>query len=110
MKAKRSLVVMITLLALAAFTVGCNQLGMRTDAELMAAVADGDRDALRSLHERHVAWITARLSRRCADRDIVAEAVQDTFVAVWRGAAKWERTIIITAVPAATASRIRNGR
>jgi hypothetical protein len=27
-----------------------------------------------------------------------------------RGAAKWERTIIITAVPAATANKIRNGR
>jgi RNA polymerase sigma-70 factor (ECF subfamily) len=63
---------------------------MRTDAELVAAVADGDRGALRELHDRHVTWITVRLTRRCADRDAVAEAVQDTFVAVWRSAAKWD--------------------
>ena len=46
--------------------------------------------ALRELHDRHVAWITARLRRRCADPDVVAEAVQDTFVAVWKGAGRWD--------------------
>ena len=64
--------------------------GVRTDAELVAAVADGDRGALRELHNRHAVWVTARLRRRCSDVDAVAEAVQDTFVAVWRGAAKWD--------------------
>ena len=63
---------------------------MRTDQQLVAAVADGDRIALRELHDRHVAWLTARLRRRCSDPDSVAEAVQDTFVAVWRGAARWD--------------------
>lgn len=63
---------------------------MRSDAELVTAVADGDRGALRELHDRHVAWVTSRLARRCADRDVVAEAVQDTFVAVWKGAARWD--------------------
>jgi RNA polymerase sigma-70 factor (ECF subfamily) len=62
----------------------------RSDQELLAAVADGDRGALRELHDRHVVWITARLRRRCADADIVAEAVQDAFVAVWKGAARWD--------------------
>jgi RNA polymerase sigma-70 factor (ECF subfamily) len=62
----------------------------RTDRQLMAAVADGDRGALRELHDRHVPWITARLRRRCGDGDAVAEAVQDTFVAVWKGAARWD--------------------
>ena len=61
-----------------------------TDRELMAAVADGDRHALRELHDRHVPWLTARLARRCSDPDAVAEAVQDTFVAVWKGAARWD--------------------
>ena len=65
-------------------------MSVRTDEELLAAVADGDRGALRELHDRHVAWITARLRRRCADPDVVAEAVQDTFVAVWKGAARWD--------------------
>jgi RNA polymerase sigma-70 factor (ECF subfamily) len=62
----------------------------RTDEALMAAVADGDRAALRELHARHSPWITSRLARRCADADVVAEAVQDTFVAVWRSAGKWD--------------------
>ena len=65
-------------------------MGVRPDAELLAHIAAGDRDALRTLHDRHVVWLTLRLRRRCADRDVVAEAVQDAFVAVWRSAAKWD--------------------
>ena len=65
-------------------------MGERTDQELLAAVADGDRGALRELHDRHVVWVTARLRRRCADGDTVAEAVQDTFVAVWKAAGRWD--------------------
>jgi RNA polymerase sigma-70 factor, ECF subfamily len=62
----------------------------RTDEELLAAVAEGDRGALRELHDRHAPWITSRLRRRCADADIIVEAVQDTFVAVWKGAGRWD--------------------
>jgi RNA polymerase sigma-70 factor, ECF subfamily len=58
----------------------------RTDAEVLAAVAGQDRGGLRVLYERHEPWITARVARRCADRHIVEEVVQDTFVAVWRSA------------------------
>lgn len=63
---------------------------MLDDRELLEAVANGDRGALRDLHDRHVVWITARLRRRCGDPDVVAEAVQDTFVAVWKGAGRWD--------------------
>jgi RNA polymerase sigma-70 factor (ECF subfamily) len=63
---------------------------VRTDAELLAAVAAGDRGALRELHDRHAPWVSARLRRRCADQDLAAEAVQDTFVAVWRSAGRWD--------------------
>jgi RNA polymerase sigma-70 factor (ECF subfamily) len=62
---------------------------VRSDAELVAAVADGDRGALRELHDRHAPWLAARLRRRCSDRDVVAEAVQDTFVAVWKASGNW---------------------
>jgi RNA polymerase sigma-70 factor (ECF subfamily) len=55
-----------------------------TDVELLAAIAEGRTDALRRLHERHAPWLAARLSHRSADRTLVDEAVQDTFVAVWR--------------------------
>jgi RNA polymerase sigma-70 factor (ECF subfamily) len=57
-----------------------------TDRQLLAAVAEGDRSALADLFGRHAPWLLMRLSRRCTDRDVVEEAVQDTFVAVWRNA------------------------
>ncbi len=63
--------------------------GLWSDAELVAAIAAGDRAALRTLYVRHQPWLTARLRHRCSDPDVVAEAVQDTFVAVWRNAARW---------------------
>lgn len=53
-------------------------------------MADGDRGAFRELHDRHHAWLTSRMARRCADGDAVAEAVQDTFVAIWKSASKWD--------------------
>jgi len=59
------------------------------DVELLSSVAQGDRDALEVLYRRHAPWLVLRLSRRCADRGVVDEAVQDTFMAVWRSAAKF---------------------
>jgi RNA polymerase sigma-70 factor (ECF subfamily) len=61
-----------------------------SDADLLAAVSDGERSALRALHERHAPWLSLRLQRRCNDADRVDDALQDTFVAVWRGAARWD--------------------
>lgn len=60
------------------------------EAELLAAVAGGDRAALRELYERHAPWLTLRLSRRCGDPDVVDDAVQDTFLAVWRQAGRYD--------------------
>lgn len=57
-----------------------------TDTELVRAMSAADSEALRTLYERHGAWIAARLTRRCGDRDAVADALQDTFVAAWNGA------------------------
>src|SRR4029077_10598421 len=54
------------------------------DEMLLAAVAGRDMGAFRALYERHAGWLAIRLSRRCNDRDLVADAVQDTFVAVWQ--------------------------
>ncbi len=42
-----------------------------SDEALLQAVADGDRAALQVLYERHAPWLTLRLSRRCADPDLV---------------------------------------
>lgn len=69
----------------------------RSDEELLAAVTDGDRTALAELFARHAPWLTLRLSRRCADSGIVEEVVQDTFVAVWRGARQFQGRGHVTA-------------
>jgi RNA polymerase sigma-70 factor (ECF subfamily) len=55
----------------------------------LGAVADGDTGALRVLYDRHAPWLSVRLTRRCNDPGLVAEVVQDTFVATWRGAASY---------------------
>jgi RNA polymerase sigma-70 factor (ECF subfamily) len=62
----------------------------RTDRELVAAVATGSTAALEELYRRHAPWLTARLARRCADPGTVDEALQDTFVAVWKGAGRYQ--------------------
>ena len=62
----------------------------RTDSELLVAIADDQRDALRELYERHQPWLAARLTRRCSDSGMVAETVQDTFVAIWRSASSYD--------------------
>ena len=59
------------------------------DEELLAAVATGDERALEALYRRHGPWLAARLGRRCADRDLVDQALHDTFVAVWRKPANY---------------------
>lgn len=61
----------------------------QSDETLLSAVAAGDRQALRVLYERHAPWLTLRLGRRCADSDAVDDAIQDTFVAVWRSAGRY---------------------
>lgn len=59
------------------------------NADLLRAVAAGDRSALAELYAEHAPWLVLRLSRRCSDPGLVDEVVQDTFVAVWRGARRW---------------------
>ena len=60
-----------------------------TDAELLRQVDGGDDAALRELFDRHAAWLQLRLQRRSSDPDLVADALQDTFVAVWRSASSY---------------------
>lgn len=62
---------------------------MRSDEELIAAIAAGDRQALRELYDRHAAWLVLRLGRRCADPGLADETVADTFLKVWRKAATY---------------------
>jgi RNA polymerase sigma-70 factor (ECF subfamily) len=56
------------------------------DDQLLQAVADGDRAALRELFDRHAPWLTLRLTRRCSDAGLVDETITDTFLIVARKA------------------------
>lgn len=56
------------------------------DRELIDAVAGGNREALRELHDRHSRWLLLRLMARCSDDGLAEEALQDTWVKVWRKA------------------------
>lgn len=60
-----------------------------SDRDLLRAVVDADRVAFEQLYARHAPWLLLRLTRRCQDTSLVDEAMQDTFVAVWRGARRW---------------------
>ena len=61
-----------------------------TDSDLLAAIAGGDAGALRELYARHAPWLQLRLRGRCADADAVDDALQDTFVAVWRKPGRYD--------------------
>lgn len=64
----------------------------RTDSELLAAIAAGDRSALETLYHRHARWLLTRLHQRCTDADLVDSALQDTFISVWRSARNYRPT------------------
>ncbi|MEV2193933.1 RNA polymerase sigma factor [Streptomyces phaeochromogenes] len=62
----------------------------RSDGDLLRAIAaDGDRRAFEELYRRYAPWLGARLRGRCADAGIVDDVVQETFLAVWRGSARY---------------------
>src|SRR5262245_46499284 len=59
---------------------------MPDEEELVRRVARGDRAAFEQLYRRSAPWLAVRLRRRCADDQIVAEVMQETYLAVWRAA------------------------
>jgi RNA polymerase sigma-70 factor (ECF subfamily) len=59
------------------------------DEALIGAVATGDEGALRRLFDRNAPWLAGRL-RRVVPVDAVADVLQETFVAVWRGAGRYQ--------------------
>jgi RNA polymerase sigma-70 factor, ECF subfamily len=58
------------------------------DDELIAALAAGDETALRELFTRHAPWLAARLRAALPPPD-VEDVLQETFLAVWKGAASY---------------------
>jgi RNA polymerase sigma-70 factor, ECF subfamily len=56
------------------------------EEHLVLRVARGDRGAFDELYRRTSPWLAVRLRRRCADDELVAEVMQETYLAVWRAA------------------------
>jgi RNA polymerase sigma-70 factor, ECF subfamily len=55
------------------------------DDELITALAAGEDAALRELFARHAPWLAVRLRAALAPPD-VEDVLQETFLAVWKGA------------------------
>jgi len=58
------------------------------DLDLIRAVAAGDERALRQIYERNAPWLAVRL-RRTLPIAAVEDVLQETFLAVWRGAHRY---------------------
>lgn len=56
------------------------------EEQLLRRIARADRAAFDELYRRTSPWLAVRLRRRCADDGLVAEVLQDTYLAVWRAA------------------------
>ena len=59
------------------------------DEELVARVAAGDDTALRELFRRHAPWLAVRLRSVLSASD-VEDVLQETFLAVWTGARRYQ--------------------
>jgi RNA polymerase sigma-70 factor, ECF subfamily len=66
-------------------------LGVRSvdEEQLVRSIARGDQAAFEELYRRTAPWLAVRLRRRCADDELVAEVMQETYLAVWRAAASF---------------------
>ena len=60
--------------------------------EQVAAVAAGDRLELELRYRRRGPWLAGRLAARTSSVDLAEEALQDTFLAAWRGARGYHGT------------------
>jgi RNA polymerase sigma-70 factor (ECF subfamily) len=59
------------------------------EEQLLRRVAKGDRVAFEELYRRTSPWMAVRLRRRCADEQVVAEVMQEAYLAVWRAASSF---------------------
>jgi RNA polymerase sigma-70 factor (ECF subfamily) len=59
------------------------------EKQLLRLIARGDRAAFEELYRRTAPRLAVRLRKRCVDDDVVAEVMQETYLAVWRAAASF---------------------
>jgi RNA polymerase sigma-70 factor (ECF subfamily) len=85
------------------------------DAELLRGIARGDREPFIALYQRHGAVVFAQIELMVGDRGLSEEILQDTMLAVWRGAKKFRgdakvRTWIIAIARRQARDRLRRRR
>ena len=85
------------------------------DVWLVRRVADGDRDALAVLYQRHADVVLAQLILAVGEPTLGEEILQDTMLAVWRGAASFRgesavRSWIIAIARRQARDRLRHRR
>ncbi|MFY1674346.1 RNA polymerase sigma factor SigM [Plantactinospora sp. WMMB334] len=68
----------------------------RSDAELLRAHVDGDRDAFATLFHRHRDRLWAVALRTVADREEAADALQDALLSAHRSAARFRGEAAVT--------------
>src|SRR4029077_9864650 len=61
-------------------------LSVCTDAELIQRTGAGDRSAFEKLYKRYARPVFGLALRRLGDRGRAEDAVQETFVSIWRSA------------------------
>src|SRR6266542_5608952 len=62
-----------------------------TDEDLLARVAEGDRDAFGDLYRRYARAVLGLALRRLGDRGRAEDAVQEAFASIWRAARSYRR-------------------
>ena len=62
------------------------------DEELMQLVAASDADAFEVVFERHADAAFALAYRMCGRRFVAEDVAQEAFLALWRGARRYDRT------------------
>lgn len=59
------------------------------DADLIAAIASGDKSAMHALYERHNGAVYAFAMAKCGNSDLASDCVHDTMLDVWRTAKRF---------------------
>lgn len=60
------------------------------DLDLLAAIRGGDEDAMMAFYDRHYGLVAGYCRRLVGDAPTAEEAIQDTFLQVWRLAATYD--------------------
>ncbi len=63
-----------------------------TDAEILGRVANGDAAAVEELYDRHSSSVFGMAMVVTHDRGLAEDATQETFVALWKNAARFDPT------------------